>query len=231
MPPSPGSHDAAPADERRVVLFDLDGVLTRRDTFSTLVVRRLRRSLWRVALAVPALPVLAATGRYPSVRGCASRYLVRVALAGMSLNAARDLSAELGREFARNHDWLRRDVMDAARDHDADGDRVVVVTATERNLAQALLDGVGLGGLELHASELGRTLTGPGLTRHNYGRRKRHTLTAAGVPQPWTVMYSDSWADHDLLDIVEEVVLVAPSDRLRRIGMRRWAGRCSVHKG
>lgn len=107
----------------------------------------------------------------------------------------------------------------------------MVVTGTEYGLARTLLDNLGLTNVELHASRLGSTSSRVVLARHLYGRIKRQALLAAGVTPPWTLMYSDSWADHDLLDHVDNIVLVDPSSRLRRVGERRWRGRCSVFGG
>ena len=221
---------AHPRAERavRVVLFDLDGVLTTRDTFATVVTRRLLRSPWRLALALPALPVLAATGALPAVRGRASRYLVRVALCGISLEEAGDVSRAVGLEFAGDPGALRPAAITAARRHLDTGDRVVVVTATEEGLARVLLDAIGLDAAELVASRLTEGRVGTGIGVHNYGRRKVDSLSTMGIPHPWAVMYSDSWADAPLLDRVERPVLVDPSPRLLARGRRRWAGRLEV---
>lgn len=210
---------------RPSVLFDLDGVLTSRDTFATLVQRRLLRAPWRLPLALPALPLLAASGLFPLWRGSISRYLVRVALLGATPEQAREEGRELGREFARTPGWLCRAGVDAAREHLAAGDRVVVLTATEHTLARTLLDELGLGEAELLASGLADAPGGVRMRPHNYGARKLTALRASGVPRPWTVMYTDSWADSVVLAEVEQVVLVAPAPRLLERACERWPGR------
>ncbi len=55
-----GVSDAAAAadDPREVAVFDLDGVLTRRDTFTLFVISRLRRRPLLVALALPLVPLM-----------------------------------------------------------------------------------------------------------------------------------------------------------------------------
>lgn len=198
--------------ERGVVLFDLDGVLTTKDTFATLVSRRLVRSPWRLLLALAALPALHLTRRRPQLRGAVSRYLVRVALLGVDLAHARRLAGELATEFARTPQWLRQRCIDLAADHLRAGDRVVVVTATAAEVARPLLDAVGLGDAELRASSLSPARGGTRLSPHNYGRRKLDSLQ--GVSRPWHVMYSDSAADLPVLQETQEVVLVAPSPGL-----------------
>jgi phosphatidylglycerophosphatase C len=205
----------------RVVLFDLDGVLTRRDTFETLVVRRLRTSRWRLAAAVPALPLLTLTARHPEWRGRVSRHLVRLALRGLSLDQARDLAIATGAEFARTPAWLNQELVERARGHLAEGDRVLVVTATEEHLARTLLDAVGLADVELVASGLARVAGGVGLRPHAYGRGKLRALRDRGVPLPWAVLYTDSLADEPVMRHVEEVVLIDPSPSLVRRTRRR----------
>lgn len=207
------------------VLFDLDGVLTSRDTFATLVSRRLTRAPWRLALALPALPLMALTGYRPQWRGPVSRYLVRVALLGSDLDGARDEARRLGREFARTPQWLRAAGLEAVRDHLAAGDDVVVLTATEHTLARTLLDEVGLDRARLLASALAPAPGGARMHPHNYGARKLDALRAAGAPRPWTVMYTDSWADRPTLAEVEQVVLVAPAPRLLERARRAWPGK------
>jgi phosphatidylglycerophosphatase C len=191
-----------------VVLFDLDGVLTRRDTFTTLVTRRLRASPWRLMAAAPALPLLALTRRWPEGRAPLSRYLVRVALFGLSVERAEQIAVDLGAEFAANIEWLNPAVIDTARRHIAAGDDVVVVTATEHQLARTLLDALGLTGLRLVASEMRAVRGGVGLRPHNYGRRKLRGLQEHGVSRPWAVLYTDSLADAPVADRVSRVVLV-----------------------
>ncbi len=207
------------------VLFDLDGVITSRDTFATLVTRRLVRAPWRLALALPALPLMAATGARPQWRGPVSRYLVRVALLGTDPEGAREVGRRLAEEFARRPDWLCPAGLDAARRHLAVGDQVVVVTATEQTLARALLDELGLGRARLLASALTDAPGGSRMHPHNYGARKLETLRASAVPRPWTAMYTDSWADSPTLAEVDEVILVDPPPRLLERARRTWPGK------
>ncbi|CAI9403072.1 haloacid dehalogenase-like hydrolase [Nocardioides sp. T2.26MG-1] len=213
---------------RATVVFDLDGVITTRDTFATLVSRRLVRAPWRLVLALPALPLMAATGPWPQWRAPVSRYLVRLALLGRDVDRAREGTRRLALEFARTPAWLRPAGLDAARRHLAAGDRVVVLTATEQTLARTLLDEVGLRDAELIASELAPAPGGVRMRPHNYGARKLAALQAADVPRPWTVMYTDSWADSPALAAVEQVVLVGPSPRLLERARRTWPGKVTA---
>jgi phosphatidylglycerophosphatase C len=210
------------------VVFDLDGVITSRDTFATVVTRRLVRAPWRLVLALPALPLMAVTAGRPQWRGLVARYLVRVALLGSDLDRVGDEVSRLAAEFARTPDWLCPVGVEAARRHLAAGDRVVVLTATERTLARTLLDELGLGDAELLASGLVRAPGGVRMHPHNYGVRKLEALRAAGVPRPWTVMYTDSWADRPTLAEVQQVVLVRPTPRLLERARSTWPGKVTA---
>jgi phosphatidylglycerophosphatase C len=210
------------SDTRRVVLFDLDGVLTRRDTFATLVTRRLRVSPWRLAAALPAVPLLALAGRWPERRGPVSRYLVRVALLGTGPAEARRNGSDLGAEFARTPEWLNSTVIDIARQHIASGDRVVVVTATEEQLARTLLDALDLTQVELVASVVAKARGGSGLRPHNYGRQKLRALLDLGLAPPWALLYTDSLADGPIADEAERVVLVDADAALLLRAQRRF---------
>lgn len=209
--------------EGGVVLFDLDGVLTRKDTFATLVTRRLRTSPWRLLLAVPALPLLALTVLWPRWRGPVSRYLVRIALLAASPESTRMVTTDLAREFVATPQWLNSPGLTAARRHLDSGDRVVVVTATEEQLARTLLDHLGLTAAEVIGSRVAPAALGAWLRPHNYGGAKYEALRARDVPRPWRVMYTDSWADAPVLRHVEQVVLVRPSPSLLRRARRRLA--------
>jgi phosphatidylglycerophosphatase C len=214
---------AAPQDTGpATVLFDLDGVLTRRDTFGTLVRRRLLRTPWKLLLALPALAVHPVTTRHPELRGAVNRYLVRVALLTAHPQDVRDEASTLGREFAARPQWLLRDGIARAQKHVARGDQVVVATATEATLARALLDHVGLQDACLFASELQPARLGLRLDPHNYGARKLTSLRAAGTPEPWSLMYSDSLADLPVLLQADEAVVIGAPGALRR-RLRRHA--------
>lgn len=214
---------ATPASHPAVVLFDLDGVLASRDTFATFVLRRFRRRPLKMLLALPVLPLLVATRRRPRLHGAINRHLVRVALLGDEVQEVRAEAAELGGEFARTATWILRPGVEQALNHLSRGDRVVVVTATERGLARSLLDGIGLTEVELVASELAQGRSGPRLQPHNYAGEKRRRLLAAGIAEPWEIVYSDSLSDEPLLIAARRRVLVNPSRTLLTRAQRRMS--------
>ena len=134
----------------------------------------------------------------------------------VSLDEATAALTRLGREFAATPSWLYRDGIECARKHLDEGHRVIVVTASQRHLARALLDGVGLEHAELFASDLTRCLGGLELFPHNYGARKREALESAGIDRPWELMYTDSVADLPTLRVTQQQVLVNPSRSARQ---------------
>ncbi|MEU8257076.1 haloacid dehalogenase-like hydrolase [Micromonospora inaquosa] len=185
------------------VIFDFDGVLLRGDAFG-LFLRRTAFTGARLPLAVVLLVLLAPIAAIPAWRPWAARWMSRIGLWGRNadeLQAAlerfgTDLGAEPGRVIGPGLRMIRT--------HLAAGDRVIVVTACEHTLARAVLDGIGLAGVELVASRI----HGPKLIVHNHGAAKMAQLAAHGVTPPWRMAYSDSLSDLPILSAAEQPVLV-----------------------
>jgi len=93
------------------------------------------------------------------------------------------------------------------RRHQAQGDRVIVVTGCEETLASGILRELGLGGGEVVASQLRPGWLGMRRRRHNVGRRKGQSLAEHGV-SAWQVAYGDSMHDVAMLKQAAEAVLV-----------------------
>lgn len=212
----------APAggDRRPLVLFDLDGVLTRRDTFGGFVARRLTRSPLRLALALPLVPLLLV----PPARRQVVWLLVQLALAGMTTAEYRREAATHAARLAAAPRALHRAAIAAARRHLAAGARVIVVTASEEALARALLDRVGLAEAELVASRLRRIGRRWWVECHNRGPVKPRQLAARGLAPPWEVAYSDAAVDFPMLAGARVAVLVNPSAALLARARRELPG-------
>ena len=202
------------ANEPRVVLFDIDGVLVRGDSFRLFLRMRLRRQPWRVVLLLTLLPaaplVLYRTGRLVLVR-----WLVRMLLLGTNMPRYQALAESHARVLATRRGLFVRDAVSALRRHLLRGDRVVVVTGCEEHLARALLQAVRLDGVELVGSRLSAAWFGVALAVHNVGQEKTGQLRAGGVEPPYSCVYSDSAADLPVLVLAERAVLVNPSPDLR----------------
>ncbi|HWX65164.1 MAG TPA: HAD family hydrolase [Rhodanobacter sp.] len=189
----------------RVVLFDFDGVLIHGDSYYLFMRERYRRSPWRLLLALLSAPLLLL--QLPFSRRLPVRVLVRIALLGLSerryqaaANAFATILAHRPRQFCR-------DGLQALRRHQAQGDRVIVVTGCEYTLVSGILQQLGLMNLEVLASQLRPGWLGMRPLRHNVGRRKVQTLAEHGVTA-WQVAYGDSIYDVAMLKSATEAVLV-----------------------
>lgn len=208
----------------RLVLFDFDGVLFREDAFGQFVRASFRRSCWRLVLAallmLPALPSALFTRRLLLWLG------VQAVLLGQGERVFRRRVGDFGRMLARQPGRFHRDGIVALRRHLAAGDRVLVVTGCEHTLASELLDELGLGELELIASQLVPGRLGMRVQSHNVGSEKVRRLAAHGLDhqQGWDVAYTDSLQDVPMLRPAREPVLVNATPARCR-AMERALGR------
>ncbi|WP_322759888.1 haloacid dehalogenase-like hydrolase [Frankia sp. Cr2] len=208
-----------------VALFDLDGVLVRGDTFTRLLRRHLSESPWHAALVMPMTPLLAVRPLRPTV----ARTIMRLALLGFDAPRFRARVQAFGRDLVAEGGVAVPEAVATLRRHAGAGDRVVVVTACEHDLACTVLDALGLGEVELISSRLvwGRFGVGRG-SLHNYGSGKPRQLAAHGIEPPWGHAYSDSLADLPILAAADQAVLVNPSRRLALRARRALGGRLQI---
>ncbi|MDQ6646863.1 MAG: haloacid dehalogenase-like hydrolase [Pseudomonadota bacterium] len=199
------SEDAAEPKRKRVVLFDFDGVLSRGDAFYLFIRERYRRSLWRRLLALLSLPLLLL--QLPFSRRWPMHTLVRIALLGLGEPRYQVAANAFAAVLARRPQQFFRDGLQALRRHQAQGDRVIVVTGCEETLVRGILQQLGLVDLEVLASQLGSSWSGIQLRRHNVGRRKVESLARHGL-DAWHMAYGDSMYDAAMLKIAAEAVLV-----------------------
>lgn len=189
----------------RVVLFDFDGVLMHGDAFHLFVRERYARSLWRKGLAFTLTLLLSPL--LPFSRRWATYVLVRIALLGLREQGYGVAANAFAAALARRSRLFSRDGLFRLRHHQAQGDRVIVVTACEDTLVNAVLRELGLSGLEVIASQLRPGWAGMRPSRHNVGRRKLQSLREQGVTA-WHVAYGHSMRDIALLKPTTEAVLV-----------------------
>jgi phosphatidylglycerophosphatase C len=195
----------------RVVLFDFDGVLIHGDAFYLLMRDRYRRSLLRKLLAFVAVPWLLL--RLPFSRGLPMRSLVHIALLGVSEKRYVAAAQAFAATLARKPKQFCRDGLQMLRRHQAAGDRVIVVTGCEHALVSNILSELGLGGVEVLASQLRPGWLGMRIKLHNVGRRKPVQLAAHGV-DAWQLAYGDSVYDIAMLKPATEAVLVNATPKL-----------------
>lgn len=194
-----------------VVVYDLDGVITRKDTFTALVAMRLVRSPLRLLRAIPVI--------VSGIRGWKaqlSQKITEIALAGMAGDRYEELAEHLGRKFGSEEKWIRAQTVEQMRkDHDA-GYRIVIATATERRLAEALLAAAEVPYDQLSASLLVSTPAGLKIGDHRVGARKLAALLELGVPISQSQFVTDSTTDLPTAEAAGCVVLVGASKRTRR---------------
>lgn len=203
-----------------MVVFDFDGVLSRVDSMTVLVTRRLRERPQRLLLALPVVAAHLCTGPAPRVQAALSRLLVSYTLAGSTAHAIQAECRALGNEMAQRREWRNDEVLARLRAHVDAGHYVVICTATATDLAQAYLDALDLPTVRVVGSRLEETVKGVCLGDHNHGKMKPRSLLRSGVTGPISVAYTDSPSDIPLVKLAEAVVLVGASrrtfDRVRR---------------
>jgi phosphatidylglycerophosphatase C len=189
----------------RVVLFDFDGVLIHGDSFYLFMRERYRRAPWRSLLALLSLPLLLL--QLPFSRRLPVRMLVRIALLGLGERRYQAAANAFATNLSRRPRQFCRDGLQALRRHQAQGDRVIVVTGCEHALVSGILQQLGLTHLEILASQLRPGWLGMRPLRHNVGSRKVQSLSEHGVTA-WQVAYGDSMYDVAMLKSATEAVLV-----------------------
>ncbi|MGW2183044.1 HAD family hydrolase [Streptomyces sp. NPDC001732] len=204
-------------------IFDLDGVLTSKDTMSSLVRARLATRPLRFAAAIP--PFLLASAAPPdgALKPAMNRAIVALALRGMTRSQYEELAAATGRTMA-----ARTAVAQAVARCRCARDRgpTVVATASEESLARAFLDGVGLHGIPLAASRLDFTPRGPRLVTHNVGEAKVDAVRALGFVPEGALLYTDSASDLPLARIACRTVTV---NAARRSVAKLTAASADIH--
>ncbi|HEY0199686.1 MAG TPA: HAD family hydrolase [Rhodanobacter sp.] len=207
LPAASGEAVIAP----RVVLFDFDGVLIHGDAFYLFMRDRYRRSLLRKLLAFLALPWLLL--RLPFSRWLPTRSLVHIALLGVGEKRYVAAAQAFAATLTRKPKQFCRDGLQMLRRHQAAGDRVIVVTGCEHVLVSGILSELGLGGVEVLASQLRPGWLGMRIKLHNVGRCKPLQLAAYGV-KAWQLAYGDSVHDIAMLKAATEAVLVNATPKL-----------------
>lgn len=214
----------------RVVIFDLDGVLSHHDTMGHLVRKRLLGSWWRLALAVVPLLTFVVLSGLPRLRAIPARWLVRVAWFGSTVEEYEHTTKRAGSTLSRLTGWPVEDAVSRVHDHQAAGHTVYVVTASERSLATAYLKAIGVRNARLFSSKACKTTFGVKLDPHNFGKAKVATLTVAQVRLSGALLYTDSISDAPLAAACAQTALVNPTPRTMRwfrrhietIQIERW---------
>lgn len=198
-----------------VTLFDLDGVLTTKDTMAALIIQRLKRKPFRLLTVLPIYIVALIAGSHRELAARANRLVVQVTFQGLSEVEYLDLASSAGRRLAAQPGFIRADLLERCRDFRG-GSRVVIVTASELRLVESLLEATGLPDVEVIASRLVIADRTPRVALHNVGSQKVQSLEAAGIPIERATLYTDSASDLPLALKTAQTVIVHPTKRSRR---------------
>jgi HAD superfamily hydrolase (TIGR01490 family) len=208
---------------RNVAIFDLDGTITRRDTYTALLLRALQR---RPARVVPALALpFAAAAHLAGLRDNAwlkARFLGAI-LAGIGREDLRGVTGPFVADLL--HRGLRTRALAAIDAHRASGDLLVLATASFDFYCLEIGRALGFDTVVCTESRWQDERLVPVLATGNcYGvvKQRRVQELLAGLPGPARLtVYSDSHADLPLLGMAEVAVAVNPTRRLAAIAAAR----------
>lgn len=207
----------------RLALFDLDGTLTREDTYRQYVVRLLLEhpARWPRALGMPVL--LAAYVFRILDRGGVKGAILRLLFGGMSRTTIAEFNARFAASVVQK--GMFAEALAAFRGHLAAGDHVVVLSASPDLYVTDI--GRLLGAHETICTEvrwngdrLDGRLAGPNRRDHEKARVLA-TLRAAHPGLP-VIAYGNSAPDLMHMALCEEAVFVNPDGKLAAVMPTRW---------
>ncbi|RZS77535.1 phosphatidylglycerophosphatase C [Motilibacter rhizosphaerae] len=204
-----------------LTLFDLDGVLSRRDTMAALVRRRLRQRPQSLATVVPLALLSRLLPAAGELRPAVHRAIVRIALRGLRRDEYDRLAHAVSQHLAEPGNAPESALQELRVA--AQAGAVMVVTASEALLARSYLDALGLERVPVLASHLQEHDGQLRLAPHNVGHRKVRALLALGVTPSAAHLYTDSPSDLPLASQSARTTLVNASARLERVFSRRVA--------
>ena len=200
------------AADAPLVVFDFDNTLYRGDSGGDLLQWLLRRSVWRVLVALVAstvlLPMLAFL---PTRRSGISGYLW---IGTLGLKDYRDLNALIKHYVVARTDYLGGALLPIALGvldrHLQAGDHVVIATGAPPELAKAILAFVAREDVPVVGSHEAPWFGGLTTVDHCHNENKLRCLTRAGFGGPIRTAYSDSKEDLPLLKKAKLPVVVNP---------------------
>jgi phosphatidylglycerophosphatase C len=215
-------YPAAKADAPLVV-FDFDHTLYDGDSGSHLIRWMIRRSTWRMLLALLIAPVAGPMIAWLPTRRRGIGAFIWVGTIGF--RRRRDLDELIDRYVAANTEAIRSRLLPVALDvlhrHREAGDRVVVATGAPPELARAILAFVAHEDVPVVGTQVGRRFGAVIATRHCHHAMKMRMLREAGFVGEVAAAYSDSTADLPLLQAARRPVVVNPKrdsvDLFRRL--------------
>ncbi|HXE77711.1 MAG TPA: haloacid dehalogenase-like hydrolase [Rhodanobacter sp.] len=201
--PAAVGEEGVPA--RPVVLFGLDDVLVYGEPMQAFVRQCLRAASWRWPLLLACLPWLLV--RALTSRAGLRATLGRLALLGVHEVRYQQLVDDFAAGLVRRSRSCSRDGLRALRRCMAEGQRVVVVTACEQRLAEAIFRELGLAEVEVLASSWRGGWSGMRQAQANRGGAKVRLLARHGL-QDCVAAYSASLLDVPMWRLATQAVLV-----------------------
>ena len=198
-----------PADAPLVV-FDFDHTLYDGDSGSHLFAWLLRRSAWRLALALLVAPLAAPLIAYLPTRRHGISVFVWIGSVGLDVAA---FNRMIDRYVQTHRDAIRARLLPTAlavlQRHRTAGDRVLVATGAPPELARAILAFVAHDDVPVIGTRIAPRFGGIGPQLHCHSHTKMRMIRDAGYGAI-DVAYSDSSADLPLLQAARRPVVVNP---------------------
>lgn len=195
--------------ERKLAVFDFDGVLLRGDSFAGYLRWRTRQRRWRLLAALPLLPLLPLLG-YARTLPFAARIFARALTLGLTPRRFENEIALFSEEWLSRPSRRIQPLLQRLQAHQAAGEHVVVVSGTAQLLLDTLLQQIGVSDVTALGTELQFGGAGLRARRHNFGAAKLVRMAEAGLPAHWHYCYSDSAADLPILAAADQAILVDP---------------------
>ena len=195
------------------IVFDLDGTLLDGDSASVWMIGRIRKSIWRTAIAIAGLPFAFPLTLYAPSRRVGGSIFLWIATVGLT---ELELRSSFG-SFAANASkgkgvaWRTAGVAELER-HSRNGATVLIATAAPTWLAESLAETLPLR-VPVVGSSLTRFMGGWIANYHCRHEAKCDAIRRAGYGERWAVAYSDSADDGPLLARATTAFLVNASRR------------------
>ncbi len=209
-----------------LAIFDLDYTLTKRGTWGRFISQSLKGrpiALARLWLTAGWLQWRYKSGRSPRI--AVKSAMMRLSIAGLS-RARLEVFAD---QFvdADLREGLNPSVMDALKDHQSKGHKILIASAAVDLLVDRYTQALGAHGFvstEFAWSKDG-TLLGTFASSNCYGEEKLErvkTWMADQCPSPTKITtYSDSRSDAPILEFADRAIIVAPNKKTQRYAQQK----------
>ncbi|MGY4517285.1 haloacid dehalogenase-like hydrolase [Lysobacter sp. HA18] len=201
------------AESAPLVVFDFDHTLYDGDSGSHLFAWLIRRSAWRMLLALLIAPIAGPMIAFLPTR----RHGIGAFVWAGTVFERESFDVLIDRYVAQNVDGIRARLLPVALEvfhrHRLAGDRVVVATGAPPRLARAILAFVAHDDVPVIGTEVERVFGGIRASRHCHHAMKMTMLRDAGFTGDIEAAYSDSTADLPLLQVAKHPVVVNPKEK------------------